>query len=56
MDQCRQASTIIAIGVPEVMFAKLDYFKAATTFVAKSLKAGSGDKNDKQEDKKEEGK
>ena len=52
MDQCRQASTIIAIGVPEVMFAKLDYFKAATTFVAKSLKAGSGDKNDKQEDKK----
>lgn len=56
MDQCRQASTIIAIGVPEVMFAKLDYFKAATTFVAKSLKAGSGDKSDKKEDKKEEGK
>lgn len=52
LDNCRQASTILAIGVPEILFAKLDYFKAATTFVAKSIKAGSGDSDSKSDDKK----
>ena len=52
LDNCRQASTILAIGVPEILFAKLDYFKAATTFVAKSIKAGGGDSDSKSDDKK----
>ena len=59
IDILRQSSTIIAIGVPEIMFAKLDFFKAATTFVAKSIKAGGGDSDKKDgdnSDKKEESK
>ena len=36
------------------MFAKLDFFKAATTFVAKSIKAGGGDSDKKEESKGEE--
>lgn len=57
ISNARQASTILAIGVPEVMFAKLDYFKAGTTLVAKSIKAGGGDSDKKDgdnSDKKEE--